>query len=591
MNSNGIEGKKLKYLDSRRKFISNIGKIAIVTSSISSLPFLKKSFASVKSNVFPLPNFPKEIKVSRQRYKNWSCEIDIPSVWMCIPKTPSEILTVVNWANKNNFKVRPKGKMHNWAPFTVANGLDPSSKILLIDMVTYLTEVTVNKTQIPSTVTAQTGITMESLLTKLEEFGLGLTATPAAGDLSLGGVLAINGHGAAIPRSSEKSNDPGISYGSLSNLILSLTAIVWDNKTNQYILKTFERSHPQCPAFLVHLGRAFIVEVTLQVIPNQRMRCQSIIGIPVSELFGASNSSPYNFSNFIEKTGRAEAILFPFTEKPWLKVWTVTDEKKPESSKLVEFPYNYPFSDNISEKTYKFIESIVSGNLSVTPAFGKFEYFVTSVGLQYNNAFDLWGWSKNLMLYIKPTTLRMSENGYVVITKRENIQKVVNEFYSQYCLLINRYSSQNKYPINGPIEIRVTGLDNPKDIINSTAETPILSALKINTDNYGWDVGIWIDILTFPGTPYSNQFYQEIEDWFFYNYTGTYAAVRVEWSKGWGYTKTSAWENQEVIGKLIPNSLSEGGSLNDNWERARSILNLYDPNRIFTSPLHDSLKL
>jgi FAD/FMN-containing dehydrogenase len=591
VNYNNIESKKLKYLNSRRKFISNVGKIAVVTTSINSLPFLKKSFANVKLNGITLPDFPMGIEVSQQRYKNWSCEIDVKSVWTCLPKTASDIVMVVNWAYKTNYKVRPKGKMHNWAPFTVANGLDPSSKVLLIDMVSFLTKISIDKSLTPNTVTAQTGITMDSLLAQLEGNGLGFTSTPAAGDISLGGVLAINGHGAAVSPSDENNIIPGQSYGSLSNLILSLTAIVWDYETNQYILKTFERSNSQCKAFLVHLGRAFIVEATLQVVQNQRLRCQSIIGIPVSELFGLSNSSPYNFSNFIDKTGRVEAILFPFTEKPWLKVWSTTEEKKPDFSKLVESPYNYPFSDNISEKTFNFIESIISGNLSVTPAFGKFEYFVTSVGLQYNNAFDLWGWSKNLLLYIKPTTLRMAENGYVVITKRENIQRVINEFYSQYCLLINKYSAQNRYPINGPIEIRVTGLDNSKDIINTAADSPLLSALKRSSDNYDWDVGIWIDILTIPGTPYSNQFYQEIEEWFFSNYIGTYATVRVEWSKRWAFTDISAWANSVMIEKIIPNSLRSSESLNDDWEKARSILNFYDPHRIFTSPLHDSLKL
>jgi FAD/FMN-containing dehydrogenase len=591
MDCNNNENKKIKYLNSRRKFISNFGKIAIASTSFSSIPFLKKSFAHVRTNTVPLPNFPREIDVFQQRYKNWSCEIDVKSVWTCLPKTPFEITAVVNWAYKNNFKIRPKGKMHNWAPFTISNNIDPSTKVVLIDMVSFLTKISIDKSQTPNTVTAQTGITMDSLLAQLEDDGLGFTATPATGNLSLGGVLAINGHGAAIAPLNKKNATLGQSYGSLSNLIVSLTAIIWDYESNQYILKIFKRSDPHCKAFLVHLGRAFIVEATLQVVQNQRLRCQSIIGIPAAELFGKGNSSPYNFANFAEKTGRVEAILFPFTEKPWLKVWSSTGDKKPDSSMLVDSPYNYPFSDNISEKTYQFIDSIISGNLSITPAFGKLGYFITSVGLQYNNAFDLWGWSKNLMLYIKPTTLRMAENGYVIITKRENIQRVINEFYSQYCFLINKYSSQNQYPINGPIEIRVTGLDDPKDIMNPCAESPLLSAIKICSDNNEWDVGVWIDILTLPGTPFSNQFYQEIEEWFFYNYTGTYATVRVEWSKGWGFTRSSAWSNVNVLEKRIPNSLSNGETSNDNWEMACSILNYYDPHRIFTSQLHDSLKI
>lgn len=289
--------------------------------------------------------------------------------------------------------------------------------------------------------------------------------------------------------------------------------------------------------------------------------------------------------------GRAEAIWFPFTDKPWLKVWSVTDENKPSASKLVNTPYNYPFSDNISEQLSNFITNIVSGNTSVTPEFGKLKYFITAIGLEKNNAFDLWGWSKNLLLYIKATTLKLTENGYVIITKRENIQRVLNEFYLKYNSLINEYRSRNIYPINGPIEIRITGLDNPKDVINIEAAPPLLSAIKTRQDYEDWDVGIWLDILTIPGTPYSNQFFKEMEEWIYSNYSAPYATVRTEWSKGWAYSNTSAWANTDIMKKTIPNSFREGQNSNNNWDTACSIFNYFDPYRIFSSPLLDSLKL
>jgi hypothetical protein len=57
---------------------------------------------------------------------------------------------------------------------------------------------------------------------------------------------------------------PGQTYGSLSNLILSLTAVVWNSAQSQYVLKTFQRSDPDIRPFLAHLGRAFITQVTLR---------------------------------------------------------------------------------------------------------------------------------------------------------------------------------------------------------------------------------------------------------------------------------------------------------------------------------------
>jgi hypothetical protein len=49
-------------------------------------------------------------------------------------------------------------------------------------------------------------------------------------------------------------------------------------------------------------------------------------------------------------------------------------------------------------------------------------------GLTATASTDLWGRSKNLMLYVKPTTLRETANGYAVHTSRASIQRVVSEF-------------------------------------------------------------------------------------------------------------------------------------------------------------------
>ena len=85
----------------------------------------------------------------------------------------------------------------------------------------------------------QTGATMEALLTALETDGLGLTATPAPGDLTVGGVLAIDGHGTAVPETGE-TKPAGHTYGSISNLVQQITAVVWDAATSSYVLRTYQ---------------------------------------------------------------------------------------------------------------------------------------------------------------------------------------------------------------------------------------------------------------------------------------------------------------------------------------------------------------
>ena len=93
---------------------------------------------------------------------------------------------------------------------------------------------------------------------------------------------------------------------------------------------------------------------------------------------------------------------------------------------------------------------------------------------------------------------------------------------------------------------------------------------------------VWLDILTLPGTPYADQFYADIEPWIFANYS-SYAAVRPEWSKGWGYTASGAWTSDPVIDTNVPVTFRAGQLLNDNWDSARQMLDILDPARVFTS--------
>lgn len=112
----------------------------------------------------------------------------------------------------------------------------------------------------------------------------------------------------------------------------------------------------------------------------------------------------------MDASGRVETILYPFTDNPWLKVWTPTPTK-PLLSRQVSAPFNYPFSDNIPLQVSQFVSQIVSGAAALTPAFGATMATVTDIGLTTNIARDLWGWSKDVQLYIKPTTLRVAECG------------------------------------------------------------------------------------------------------------------------------------------------------------------------------------
>ncbi|WP_436777475.1 cholesterol oxidase substrate-binding domain-containing protein [Yinghuangia sp. YIM S09857] len=531
------------------------------------------------------PGLPAGISAYLQAYRNWSGEIRVDEVWTCAPTSPAQVVALANWARAQGWKLRAKGYSHNWSPLMIQPGTPTG--ILLVDTTQHLTAVTVNSGS-PASVTAQTGVSMVSLLTSLENAGYGVTATPAPGDLSLGGVLAIDGHGTAVPKNGETLT-PGHTFGSLSNLILSLTAVVWDPGTSQYKLRTFQRNDLAIGPLLVNLGRAFVTEVTLRVGANKRLRCQSWFNINVDEMFAPPASATGNsFASHVNQTGRVEAIWFPFTLVPWLKVWSVSPNK-PFFAKTANQPYNYPFSDFLSEEAADLLGQITAGAADLTPTFCNTQMGVVGSGLIVTGSWDLWGWSKNTMLYIKPTTMRVTANGYAILTKRANIQKVVSEFYTYYKNALNAYAGQGRYPMNGPLEIRVTGLDNPADAQFAGAVHPTLSAIRNRADHPEWDVAVWLDILTVPGTPYSQQFYRETEQWVFANYSGTYAQVRPEWSKGWGYSGSAAWADATMLTTTVPNQYRTGVPAGNNWDSAVSLLNQYDPHKIFSNGFLDGL--
>lgn len=530
------------------------------------------------------PSFPGAISLFQQTHKNWSGGIAVDAVWTCTPNSPADVVTLANWARTNGWRLRAKGSSHNWSPLSLAVDGSDAAKVVLVDTKTKLTAISVDTAT--SRVRVQTGATMLAMMTALENNGLGITASPAPGDLTVGGVLAIDGHGTAVPKTGE-TKPAGHTYGSISNLVQQITAVVWNAATSSYVLRTYNRNDVEAGALMTNVGRSFITEVVLQAGANQRLRCQSWFNVPATELFAPAGSGGKTFTSYLNSAGRVEAIWFPFTANPWLKVWSVAPSK-PLLSRQVNSPYNYSFSDNLPQSIFDLSAQIVSSNPANTPSFGDLNYNIVAAGLVTTFTYDIWGWSKNLLLYVRPSTLRVTANGYAIVCKRADVQRVIQEFTFRYSTRLNDYRNQGKFPMNGPVEIRVTGLDKPSDV--GATRSPQLSALRPRPDHPEWDCAVWLDILTLPGTPHADVFYAEMEQWIYSNYA-SYADVRPEWSKGWGYTSSGAWTSGPVIDTTVPNTFRTGYPANDNWDSGRAMLDILDPARVFSSAFVDRLLL
>jgi FAD/FMN-containing dehydrogenase len=529
----------------------------------------------------PPPGFPAGIDVHREVYENWAGEIRVAGLWTCVPRTAADVVTVVNWAHAHGWKVRPRGYRHGWAPLTVTGATDLADRVLLVDTTRHLTAMRIEP---GPAVRVEAGASMDALLAFLESNGLGVTNTPAPGDLSVGGVLAINGHGTSVPAAGE-TLAPGHTYGTLSNLVLSLTAVVWDPAAGRYVLNTFDRSDPEGTVLLTHVGRAFVTEATMRVGADHNLRCVSHVDVPVSELFAPPGSPGRTYARYVDQGGRVEAIWFTNTTNPWVKVWSVSPQR-PLTSRPVVAPYNYPFSDNVPEAVSDLAERLLAGEWALTPTFGQLQYTVASTGLTATVSADLWGRSKNLLLYVKPTTLRETANGYAVHTSRASIQRVVHEFAAYHERSLAAYQARGLYPVTGQVEIRVGGVDRAADSGVPGAAPPALSAARPRADHPEWDAVVWFDVLTFPTAPGAHAFYREMEQFFFATYRG-YAAVRAEWSKGWGYTTEAAWADDPFVTGTVPDSYRQGPD--PTWDGALDVLNTFDPHRVFTNPFLDRL--
>ncbi|MFJ4946739.1 cholesterol oxidase substrate-binding domain-containing protein [Streptomyces sp. NPDC088760] len=527
-----------------------------------------------------LPGFPDRVTLYRTAYRNWVGEITAAGLWACAPDGPEQLLAVVNWAWRHGWRVRARGCSHGWSPLTVTEGTSAATRVLLVDTTRRLTGLA---RESGTAVRAGAGVTLEALLAFLEKHGLGLTATPAPGDLSLGGALAIDAHGTAVPADGERP-PPGGMYGSLSNRVLELTAVVWDADSGAYVLRTFRRDEADCAALLTHLGRSFVTEVVLRAGPDSSLRCVSRTDVPARELFAAPGSGGRTLESFLRRSGRVEAIWFAFTEFPWLKEWSVAPVR-PAGSRHVTSPYNYPFSDRVPEPVADLVGRLVAGAAwYLAPVLGAAQLQVARLGLAATASADLWGPSKNTLLYLRPTTLRVTANGYAVLTSRAGVQRVVHEFTRYYRERLAAYAARGRFPVNGSVEIRVTGLDDPAETGVRGARAPLLSALRPSAAHPEWDTAVWLDVLTLPGTPYAEAFLSELEDFLLGRYDGGYALARVEWSKGWGYTADAAWSDARVLGTAVPGSFGA-----DVWGRAVAVLDRLDPHRVFGNGFLDRL--
>jgi FAD/FMN-containing dehydrogenase len=574
---------------SRRDFLSGVAGTAALT-----LVPAGRLYAGPHSLIPKPPHFPSSISLYQQTFTDWAQEIKVSNVWTCSPATSADVVTLANWAHANGWRLRPMGTGHGFAPFILPRGSN-GAKFLLVNTHDHLTGITVNASQ--STVTCQAGAHIQDICTTCEPYNMGFLHTTAPGDITIAGGLAMDVHGASLPAQGQ-TLARGHSYGTFSNLVLSLTAVVWDTASNAYVLKTFQRTDPAIGPLLTSLSRAFITDVTLQMGPTVMVRCLSRVDVSPPTLFAPPSSADSNSYAALSNQGTLDVLWEPFVrDSLWIKIYSQAPVK-PASSRAVTAPYNYPGTEMALSKSNTIAFGLRTLQSSVKTYNTQSAKTITTLmtptaGDTDTQVYDLWGPAYCTSLYVLPDTLRLTVGAWGVLLSRSNLQRALSEFYTYFTTTLDALAAKGKYPYTGPVEIRAIGLDHTSDVVVPNAVEPYLSAARPVPDHPEYDTLLWFAINSNVDQPGAASFYYNLEQWLLSNYS-SYAIVRPEWTKTYAYTSNGSygggWTNTTLLTQTFPGTFrNHGYPSSSTWDAAVSTLESYDPYRVFTGPFLDTL--
>jgi hypothetical protein len=519
-----------------------------------------------------------------QRFEDWSEYTIVDGVEIYTPQTADDVVRYCNQAVTDKYRVRALGHRHNWSPLVLKPGTPANPHVRLVDTrnLKGASQRVASDSQMQ--VTFGVGTTLEDATKYLEKLagsgaspatGYSFLNMPAPGALTLGGILAIGGHGTSVPWNGMQEPDL---MGCLSNLIVSFKAITSTSPGAPYAIQEFNRSDADASAFLVHLGRSFITEVTLAPVPNYYLQLTNVFA-PMQELMASPSSPPTSgqtFSSLLDAHGRVELIWFPYQGNGWAQCNT-RYATMPSNGTPTTGPYNFPWMNGIFKGESDWLKSILVEHPALIPVILEFEYLDAHTEM-IDAVFN--GTARNLEIYLTDDTLRMTMFGYALQLPRREVQQAVSDFYSQVNYLLS-HNSESPHPINGAVEIRCTTIDRQADLGVTGAKPPAL-AVTHAIDN-SVDTVLWVDVVTFPNTKGSNELFVDLENWMMKTWPAAKppGRLRPEWSKGFAYTADGGpWTNDPLIEHWIP-SVYDRASDGLTFDWAAKTLAKYDSANIF----------
>ncbi len=468
------------------------------------------------------------VPVERRSYENWSRAIRVDDVLTAIPRTDDEALAVVRWAAENGYRARPIGAFHTWSPLLVESARDAAT-VVFIDQSHLTGLVDFSYDPVPA-VTLRTGTTLAEAVRILEDIdnrgaseapGWAWPDYPGIPDVTLGGMLAIGAHGAGIR---QREDQPDL-YGTLSNLVLSFTAIVSDG--DEYVIREFTRE--EAPELLVHLGAAYLLTATLRVVPNCYLGRR--VEYPDWQVAFAPDPGEGSIQALVEEHGRVQALWFPFTSTPVVQHFT--EEGYVDGPRVTQ-----PLAVRLSPDLPAAFTGAYTQSLSHLPWLTPLVERAVLKEMRHLSPPDHeWhGTSGNMLLYVQHDTLRVVSLAYAVHVHRDEVQSTVHALATTFDDMLHQYARAGHHPINSCLEMRVTDVDR---------STP--GYLSPAAARNGSERVVWFDVVTTSGTPLAWEFYARFEAWLWERFPD---ALCPEWSKAWAVSAAGPWTHPGILDRV-----------------------------------------
>jgi len=257
---------------------------------------------------------------------------------------------------------------------------------------------------------------------------------------------------------------------------------------------------------------------------------------------------------------------------------------QPPKSRRVSTPFNYYFLNLFPQEADPLLQKLLT---NLPPGLWKplsvLGHTSIVAGSVLSRSVDFWGRSKNHLLYFSTNSPLQTPFSFVVVTSRGNLQLVGHILTYNFDALMVEFN----YPVVDEFDIRITGVDDPKDVDIEGAQAPSFSNSRPVPEHPDYDLVVWLEFSSYKETPRIQEFMRRLQDLYYEEIHEEIGILRVEWSKAWANTDVSPWTNGTIL-NTFPRVFSSSGEFNE-WNEAVGILDGNDPHRIFSNDFLDDL--